>query len=884
MKRLAAPFLVALVLALGSLSDADAQTIPGTPVPPAVPVAPVTAGPDAGSSTWPCGAWAAYGRGAARSFDYSCPSAISSATAATLVPTWSFKTPRTVTASPAVAGNRVFVGDWSATMFALDATTGEELWRFASQTAPGTPFGPITASPAVGRSGGRDLVVFGSGPTMHALDAETGDEVWSTYVGSASDPTGHPPTEETEFESSPVIRDGIVYSGVDVHNRRTEVNFGVRGGLLAFDLATGRRLGTFDPEHDFVAAGSGERLSGCSSVWSSPTLDVGAGLAYFATGNCPHDLPPDTGWGRHIEAVSAVELDPSTWADPEAATRWTFTPEPLNRDDTDFGATPNLFVDGNGRTLLGIGKKNAVYYALDPATGDLVWSTKVTEPGNAGEDFAVGGFIGTTATGRGAVFGGTAIGFGPPYFHALDGRNGASLWSGAPVPTYAASAHVNGVVLSGALDSMLRAYDARDGRILWTAPLLGPISSGPAIVGDRVFIGSGTSSSDLCAKDAPGSEVCFAFFDTTLGQTGGVHAFHLAAPGQQAAIGGTGTGSTVVSDSYEGISTHDVGSLARSTLLRTTSDGLSDPRHVCVDDDGRRLVVTTDDGWGVYAIDGSGAARVGSLAPSASSSEPAGCAFADDRIVTVSSGSVDLHLVAPGGTPVGSCALDPDNGGRGVTFVGDGIVVAEDRLGSAGLFRYTGPRVAGTDGCATPVDREPVGDGSLAALAPSDVVGLGDGRLAVSSPGTRSIVEIESDDSLGRLIVNPASLGGEPAALALDVDGTIYYADRGVGSADGLGTIRRVRFDGDGDPLPPETIDAGLDAPAGVAVLTVAGARNRAGGAAGVGSVASAGGTTTPRLPATGGDFGLPLVVSASLVLAWILVGRAASRARGRRR
>ena len=111
--------------------------------------------------------------------------------------------------------------------------------------------------------------------------------------------------------------------------------------------------------------------------------------------------------------------------------------------------------------------------AAAPVTGALRWSTKVAGTLQPQEDFDVGGFIGSTATGGGDVFGATALG-GAPWFHA------------------------------------------------------GPISSAPAIVGDHVFIGSGTASSDLCAKDLPGSEACFLAFDETLGATGGVHAFRLA--------------------------------------------------------------------------------------------------------------------------------------------------------------------------------------------------------------------------------------------------------------------------------------------------------------------------------------------------------------------
>ena len=57
----------------------------------------------------------------------------------------------------------------------------------------------------------------------------------------------------------------------------------------------------------------------------------------------------------------------------------------------------------------------------------------------------------------------------------------------------------------------------------------------PAIVGDTIYIGSGTSSSDACRKPAndPLSEVafqtCIDAFNQTLGTTGAIHALRLLA-------------------------------------------------------------------------------------------------------------------------------------------------------------------------------------------------------------------------------------------------------------------------------------------------------------------------------------------------------------------
>ena len=457
------------------------------------------------SSEWPCGDWGMYGRTAARTFSAECPSAITPLSAATLVPAWTFRpsatadlAPTTFTASPTVVGGVVYIGAWNGVLYALDARTGAVRWTHQSAAAPGASFGPIVSTAAVASVGGRRLVYYGAGPRLYALDAVTGAEVWVLYVGAggADDPA--------EILSSPVVWNDTLFVGMDVHDRPG----GMRGGLLAVDAATGVVRWKYSSEE-----AAAQPSSGCGGVWGSPAIDATTGLLYFGTANCPrvNDNP-----ALPMEEITALVAS-------TGELRWTFRPHSGGDQDQDFGATPNLFVDAGGRKVLGAGSKDGSYYALDPATGGVLWHTPVQTPAPG-----VGGFIGSPAVWGGNVFGATAIGT-PPFFHALDGRTGAVLWQGVSGPGYGASATVNGVVFGAALDNVLKAWDARNGRLLWAAPLLGPGSSGPVIAGDMVFIGSGTSSSDLCAKGRPGSEACFLAFDVALGQQGGVHAFRLAA-------------------------------------------------------------------------------------------------------------------------------------------------------------------------------------------------------------------------------------------------------------------------------------------------------------------------------------------------------------------
>ena len=457
------------------------------------------------TSERPCTDWGMYGGGLDRTFSREqCDSPISRLTVATLVPVWTHKTPATVTASPTVAGGKVFVGAWDGVMRAYDAQSGDVVWSYQTEAAGGAAFGPIVSSAAVAEVAGRDLVIFGAGPILYALDAGSGAVVWSR----AYNRTLPVATTPVEIESSPAVHDGVVYVGLNTHNKSVDRTDGEPGAMLALDAATGADVWRFETD----PAGNG-----CGGIWGSPAIDVVRNRVIFGTANCSSAAE----WSPYTEAVVALDADTGAFV-------WRYQPSTPNVRDEDFGASPNLFTNADGVDVVGIGKKDAHYYIVRAEDGAPLHDTKVAEPGNIRDGFAIGGFIGSTAVLGGNVFGGTAIG-GAPYYHSIDGTTGAIRWQSAGGPVYAASAGVNDVVFNAALDGVFKAYDAATGAVLWASPLLAPGSSGPAIVGDMVFIGSGTSSSDACAKEVPGSEYCLTAFDTVLGSTGGVQAFRLAA-------------------------------------------------------------------------------------------------------------------------------------------------------------------------------------------------------------------------------------------------------------------------------------------------------------------------------------------------------------------
>jgi outer membrane protein assembly factor BamB len=120
---------------------------------------------------------------------------------------WEFSTGDAVLAAPAIAGGRVYAGSFDKGVYALDERTGRLLWKHDAKA-------PVVSTPAVHAG----LVIVGTRAyDLVALDAATGAPAWSRYIWFSW------------VESSPVVRDGVVYVGSSD-----------AAAAFAFDAATGR--------------------------------------------------------------------------------------------------------------------------------------------------------------------------------------------------------------------------------------------------------------------------------------------------------------------------------------------------------------------------------------------------------------------------------------------------------------------------------------------------------------------------------------------------------------------------------------------------------------------------------------------------------------------
>ena len=104
------------------------------------------------------------------------------------------------------------------------------------------------------------------------------------------------------------------------------------------------------------------------------------------------------------------------------------------------------------------------------------------------------------------------------------------------------------------------------------------------------------------------------------------------------------------------------------------------------------------------------------------------------------------------------------------------------------------------------------------------------GNLFAASVLTGRIGEFDLDGNFLRLVLEPPELlrpfsTGTPQGLAVDSQGTLYYADLDlVGTLPDVGPgpngkVWRIRFDENGNPLPAELVRENLAFPDGVSVM-----------------------------------------------------------------
>jgi polyvinyl alcohol dehydrogenase (cytochrome) len=408
---------------------------------------------------------------------------------------WAVAFPQTPTmrSQPVVAGDTVFIATSdSGRLFALSSLSGCLKWQYESSV-------PLRSSLSYGEiEPGKPVIVAGDTVgAVVAIDARTGKQLWR------SDLRMH---ESNRITGTPVIHQGRVYaplSSVEINYTRLDTYecCKAQGAVIALDLRTGRKLWvgrTMEEPTRRKLNRAGAQLWGPSGapIWSTPAIDAQRNVLYVGTGE-NNSLPvTDTS-----DAIIAFDLDTGERKWVFQATKrdaWNYAcRDGANCDfgdeavvlDHDFGGSVMIAKRKDGRDLLVVGQKSGTVWALDPdKNGELVWSTKISRGG------ANGGIHWGTATDGPRVFvplndrnpATAEFPLGGPGLHALELETGKILWSRkaegdcsgdrkqrfaacdtrlgySPAPLV-----VDGAVIQGSVDGILRVFDAATGVTLWS--------------------------------------------------------------------------------------------------------------------------------------------------------------------------------------------------------------------------------------------------------------------------------------------------------------------------------------------------------------------------------------------------------------------------------
>jgi quinohemoprotein ethanol dehydrogenase len=278
-------------------------------------------------------------------------------------------------ATPLVWNGTIYsITNWSV-VFALDARTGKEKWRWdpeVNQRAVRAKICCGVVHRGVAIYNGKIIAPIIDGRLV-ALDALTGKPVWEARVAY--------PQDNYTLTMAPRIAKGKVIIGT------AGAELLVRGHFDAFDADTGKLAWRFytvpgDPSKPFenpalkkaAATWSGEwwKLGGGGTVWDGMAYDPEADLFYVGTGNggpWPEELRQSKG-KDNLYVASILAVKPET-----GELKWYYQPVP--GDSWDFDSVQQLLladitVKGKPRKVIMQANKDGFYYVLDRVTGQFI--------------------------------------------------------------------------------------------------------------------------------------------------------------------------------------------------------------------------------------------------------------------------------------------------------------------------------------------------------------------------------------------------------------------------------------------------------------------------------------------------------------------------------
>ena len=265
-----------------------------------------------------------------------------------------------VESTPLVVDGTMFITEPPSNVVALDAKSGDLIWRYDRKVAS-------DLSLCCGRQN-RGVAILGQTLFLNTIDgylvainANTGKMIWESKVADYTD--GYSMT------GAPLIVNQSVIVGV------AGGEYGIRGYVSAYDAVTGEQQWKFntipgpgEPGHE-TWKNDGWKTGG-GSTWVTGSYDASLDLLYWGVGNPASDYSGDARPGDNLYTNSVIAIHPST-----GKLAWHFQFTPHDEHDWDATQTPlltDISINGINRKVICWPNRNGFYYVLDRVTGEFL--------------------------------------------------------------------------------------------------------------------------------------------------------------------------------------------------------------------------------------------------------------------------------------------------------------------------------------------------------------------------------------------------------------------------------------------------------------------------------------------------------------------------------
>jgi alcohol dehydrogenase (cytochrome c) len=433
---------------------------------------------------------------------------------------------------PLVYDGTIYVTGSYSRLFAFDARTGDQKWKYEARL----PDGIMPCCDVVNRGAAiyGDKIIFATlDARLVALNRNTGKVIWNKQIADYQ--AGYSAT------AAPLIVKGMVITG------NSGGEFGVVGAVEARDVNTGEliwhrpvvegNMGTLRGTDNGItgklnASWEGDLWkTGGGATWLGGTYDPETNLLFFGTGN-PAPWNSHLRKGDNLYTASTLAIDPET-----GVIKWHYQTTPHDGWDFDgvnefipFDAT----INGKPMKLGAKADRNGYFFVLDRTNGKFISASKFVMQTTWANGYGKDGKPIVIPAGRPGAAQGTEKGttvFSSPSF--LGGKNwmpmayskdtglfyipsndwGMDIWN-EPIAYKKGAAYLGaGFTIKPIAEDhigALRAMDPKTGKIMWEYKNKAPLWGGVLTTGGNLVF-TGTPEGYLKAFDAKTGQELWKF-------------------------------------------------------------------------------------------------------------------------------------------------------------------------------------------------------------------------------------------------------------------------------------------------------------------------------------------------------------------------------------